>query len=82
MNCQSCDMPMSKDPDGGGTNKDGSLSVEYCSLCYGDGAFYCEGDDVRDFQKMVIGEMVKHGWWRSVAWLATRRIPKLKRWQS
>jgi hypothetical protein len=80
MNCQSCDMPMTKDPQGGGTNKDGSLSDEYCSLCYGNGAFYYKGDDVHDFQKMVVDEMTKNGWLRPVAWFFTRRIPKLKPW--
>ena len=81
MNCQSCDMPMTKDPEGGGTNSDGSLNAEFCSLCYGQGAFYYSGDDVRDFQKMVVNEMVKKGWLRPVAWFFTRRIPSLKRWK-
>ena len=61
MYCQSCDMPMSKDPQGGGHNKDGSVNAEYCSLCYDQGAFTYQGDDVRDFQKMVVNEMVKKG---------------------
>ena len=80
MNCQSCDMPMSKDPNGGGTNKDGSISSEYCSLCYANGVFTYTGDDVTAYQKMVVDEMVKKGWLRPIAWLFTRRIPKLKRW--
>jgi len=81
MNCQSCDMPMSKDPQGGGTNADGTLSSEYCSLCYGNGAFTYQGSDVRENQKMVVNEMVKNGWLRPLAWLFTRRIPSLKRWK-
>ena len=81
MNCQSCDMPMSKDPQGGGTNADGTLSSEYCSLCYASGAFTYQGSDVREYQKMVVNEMVKNGWLRPLAWLFTRRIPSLKRWK-
>lgn len=81
MYCQSCDMPMTKDPQGGGMNKDGSLNREYCSLCYENGVFTYQGEDVRDFQKMVVNEMVKKGWLRPVAWLFTRRIPSLKRWK-
>ena len=81
MNCQSCDMPMSKDPQGGGTNADGTLSSEYCSLCYGNGAFTYQGSDVREYQKMVVNEMVKNGWLRPLAWLFTRRIPSLTRWK-
>ena len=71
---------MSKDPNGGGTNKDGSISLEYCSLCYANGAFTYTGEDVTAYQKMVVDEMVKKGWLRPTAWLFTRRIPKLKRW--
>ena len=81
MICQSCDMPMSKDPQGGGRNNDGTLSDEYCSFCFEDGVFTFQGNDVRDFQKMVVNEMVRKGWWRPVAWLFTRRIPSLKRWK-
>lgn len=72
---------MSKDPQGGGTNADGTLSSEYCSLCYVNGAFTYQGSDVREYQKMVVNEMVKNGWLRPLAWLFTRRIPSLKRWK-
>jgi hypothetical protein len=79
--CQSCAMPMSKDPKGGGSNKDGTISDEYCSLCYGDGAFYYQGGDSKAFQRFVYEKLQEHGWWRPVAWLATREIPRLKRWK-
>ena len=65
---------------GGGTEKDGSRSDTYCSLCYGDGEFHYKGTDVREYQKWVVDMMVKDGWWRPMAWAFTRRIPKLKRW--
>jgi len=29
--CQSCGMPMSKDPQGGGTEKDGTKSLKFCN---------------------------------------------------
>ncbi len=38
-NCQSCSMPMKKDPKGGGTNADGSLSKMYSSYCWEKGEF-------------------------------------------
>ena len=38
-NCQSCGMPLKKDPQTGGTNADGSKSTMYCSYCYDRGAF-------------------------------------------
>jgi hypothetical protein len=37
--CQSCGMPMDKDPAGGGTNPDGSKTLKYCSFCYQNGEF-------------------------------------------
>lgn len=37
--CQSCGLAMAKDPEGGGTNADGSLSPDYCSQCYQLGSF-------------------------------------------
>jgi hypothetical protein len=30
--CQSCGMPMKRDPQGGGTNADGSINENYCKL--------------------------------------------------
>ena len=36
--CQSCAMPMSGDVDYG-TEKDGTLSSDYCKYCYQNGAF-------------------------------------------
>ena len=78
--CQSCGMPLRHDPEGGGTEADGRRSQLYCSLCYGNGAFHFPGDDVRAFQSMVVDKMVGKGWWRPVAYMMTRGIPKLERW--
>ena len=80
QHCQSCDMPMHLDAEGGGTEKDGSRSSKYCSLCYANGEFHYKGTDVREYQKMIVDIMVENGWWRPMAWLMTRRIPKLERW--
>lgn len=79
--CQSCGMPMNKDPEGGGTEADGSRSALYCSMCYDKGAFIWDGDDVKAYQAYVVDAMVKDGWWRPLAWLLTRDVPKLGRWQ-
>lgn len=37
--CQSCGMPLNKDPKQGGSEKDGTKSKKYCSYCYEEGAF-------------------------------------------
>ena len=41
--CQSCGMPLDKDPNKGGTNSDGSKSEKYCSYCFQNGKFTDEG---------------------------------------
>lgn len=80
--CQSCGMPISKDPQGGGTNFDGSKNQEYCSYCYVGGEFTSpEIDTPQKMQKFCIEQMKKQGMPKIVAWLFTRQIPKLKRWK-
>ncbi len=81
--CQSCGFPMEKDENGGGTEKDGSLSNKYCSMCYRDGDFLTpkEIDNPKKMQDFCIGEMRKSGFNGFLAWLATRGIPKLERWK-
>ncbi|NCO31548.1 hypothetical protein GW891_01725, partial [bacterium] len=37
--CQSCGYPLDQDKKGGGTEKDGSKSKKYCSMCYLNGEF-------------------------------------------
>ena len=78
--CQSCGMPMSKDPEGGGSEKDGSLSSTYCSLCYADGAFRHPGVSVEEFQAQCVRALCEKGMPRIMAWAFTRGIPKLSRW--
>ena len=59
------------------------LSNKYCNLCYGDGEFYWKGENVSDFQAMVIDKMTKEGhfWWIT-AWILTRPIPYMERWKN
>ena len=59
--CQSCGMPMNKDPGGGGTEADGSRSTKYCSLCYDDGAFRQPDFDVAQMQAFCIDALQKKG---------------------
>lgn len=80
--CQSCGMPLSKDPSRGGTNADGSKSIEYCSHCYQSGKFTnpnlsCEEMIAR--VKMKMKEMKIPGF---VANYFAKDIPQLKRWKS
>jgi hypothetical protein len=80
-NCQSCGMPMKKDPRGGGTNADGTKSGMYCSYCYQNGAFTQPNITVAEMQEFCIGKLKEMHFPGFVAWLLTRGIPKLERWK-
>ncbi len=80
--CQSCGMPMSKDPKNGGTEKDGSKSNKYCSYCYQNGNFTNpEIDTPQKMQVFCIQKMREQGLPKFIAWIFTRGIPKLERWK-
>ena len=81
--CQSCGFPLKKDKNGGGTEKNGSLSNKYCSMCYQNGEFVNskEIDTPQKMQEFCIIQMKKSGINGILAWLATRTIPKLERWK-
>jgi hypothetical protein len=78
--CQSCSMPLNKDPHGGGTNVDGTKSDKYCSLCYQNGKFTrdCTVQEMQQFVKEKIKEMGIPGF---LAGFMTKGIPKLERWK-
>ncbi len=78
--CQSCGMPMNKDPQNGGTNVDGSKNLEYCSYCYQDGAFLFEGT-VKEFQEFCKQKMIEGGHSKFTSWLFTRGMSRLGRWK-
>ena len=80
--CQSCGMPMSKDPQNGGTNSDGSKSTDYCSLCYKDGAFLDGCKTAKEMQDFCVKKMNEDGMPKFMAWFFTRGIPKLSRWSA
>ena len=79
--CQSCGMPMSKDPQSGGTNEDGSVSMKYCSYCYQSGAFTFNGT-VLEFQEFCRQKMIESGQNKFTSWLFTRGMKRLDRWKS
>ncbi len=79
--CQSCGMPLSKDPQGGGTEADGSLSTTYCSICYAEGAFRHPDVTVTEFQQHCVEALMRSGMPKIMAWLFTRGIPRLERWK-
>lgn len=81
-NCQSCGMPLKKDPLGGGSNTDGTKSLKYCSLCFVDGTFTSpEIDTAKKMQVFVKEKMKEMGFPGFIAWFFTLSIPNLERWK-
>jgi hypothetical protein len=82
--CQSCGMPLDKDPRGGGTNADKSLSAKYCSYCYLNGQFLDEGITLREkIEKNILIAVSKLTIPEDKAReLAENLLPQLERWKS
>jgi hypothetical protein len=79
-NCQSCGMPLSKDPKGGGSEVDGSRSAMYCSHCYADGRFTLPDLTAEEMKERVSGKLREMGFPGFLAGLFARNVPKLARW--
>ncbi len=79
--CQSCGMPMKKDPKQGGTNSDGSKNLMYCSYCYENGEFTQPNITLDEMKALVKSELKKIGFPGFIAGLFTKGIPNLKRWK-
>jgi hypothetical protein len=79
--CQSCGMPLEKDPNNGGTNKDGSKSNKYCSYCYLDGEFKGDFKTSKEMVKFVKEKLKEQGISSLKRWFYTSHIPQLERWK-
>ena len=73
-NCESCMMPLSKDPRVSGSDK-------YCSYCFKDGKLCYEGNDVNEFKKVCYEEMRKKGTNPLLAKFYTWMIGFAPRWK-
>ena len=80
--CQSCGMPLNKDPNQGGTNKDGSKNSKYCSLCYVQGAFKDDFTTADEMVNLVKGKLGEMGYGPLKIWFFTSHIPRLERWKT
>ena len=80
--CQSCGMPMSMDPENGGTNSDGSKNVMYCSYCYQAGSFKDNFTSSGEMVKLVRGKLKEMGYGPIKSWFYSLNIPRLERWKS
>jgi hypothetical protein len=75
-------MPMEKDPEVSGTNLDGSKSEDYCSLCFHEGLFTQPDFSAKDMKNLCTEKMNEMGIPSLFSWILTRKIHKLKRWNS
>ena len=80
-NCQSCGMPLKKDPKGGGTEASGKKSTMYCSRCYEGGKFTKPNMTVSEMQALVKDKLKEMGFPGFLAGFFTKGIPKLERWK-
>ena len=80
-NCQSCGMPLNKDPKGGGTNLDGTKNNMYCSYCFQNGKFLQPDITVDEMKALVKKQLKKIGFPGFIAGLFAMGTPKLKRWK-
>ena len=80
--CQSCGMPMDKDPNGGGTNTDGTKNTRFCSLCYELGEFKDDFTKADEMVSFVKGKLKEMGYGSLKRWFFTSHIPKLARWKT
>ena len=82
--CQSCGMPLDKDPDRGGTNSDGNKSDKYCSFCFQNGKFTDEGITLKEkIEKNIQIAVSRLNIPESKAReMAESLLPNLERWKS
>lgn len=78
--CQSCGMPLSKDPQGGGTEQDGSRSTRYCSHCYQNGTFTEPNMTAEQMQQRVYHKLRDMHFPGFIGKMLINNIPKLERW--
>jgi hypothetical protein len=74
-------MPLSKDPQGGGSESNGTKSALYCSYCYHSGSFTEPAITCEQMTEKVKGIMKQMGVPKILGWFFTRKIPKLLRWR-
>lgn len=76
-------MPLHKDPKGGGTEKDGSKSLKYCSYCYTAGEFNGGDVSLKEFSEASKNGMIQSGHNKFFAWLFSRpfMLGHLERWK-
>lgn len=80
--CQSCGMPLEKDPNKGGTDADKTISGKYCSFCYQNGKFVDEGISLQQkIEKNIKIAVSMNMPQKQARAMAESVLPKLERWK-
>lgn len=74
-------MPLKADPQGGGTNADGTRNQEYCSYCYVGGRFVNPDMNIGEMRALVIEKLRERGYPGFVARFFASGLDRLKRWR-
>lgn len=78
--CQSCTMPIDN-IESRGTEKDGSVSRDYCRYCYRNGAFINPGMTKEEMKVFIVAKMRAMGIPDEIINRSVNYLPHLKRWQ-
>jgi hypothetical protein len=79
--CQSCGMPMERKKDFG-TNADNSISKDYCVHCFQKGRFSYPDMTLKQMIDMLAGMASRMNMTEEqVRKMASKNLPKLKRWK-
>lgn len=82
--CQSCGMPLQtkKAGDCRGSEKDGTKSEKWCSLCYENGEFYDPDCTLEKMKTIVDNALADQGSGKLMRWMAQKQLPRLERWKN
>jgi hypothetical protein len=75
-------MPLARDEQGGGTERDGTRSTRYCSHCYDAGAFTLPDLTVGQMRERVVQKLREFHFPGFLARFMTRNLAQLDRWRS
>ncbi|MBM3816335.1 MAG: zinc ribbon domain-containing protein [Actinobacteria bacterium] len=64
-----------------GTERDGSKSEKWCSLCYVNGEFVSPNMSLVEMAKAVDDALRREKVWLPMRYMATRQLPRLERWR-
>lgn len=79
--CQSCGMPLKKDPNKGSKEADGPKNTKYCGYCCVNGAFTEPNLTAEEMQDLVKRKLKKTIFPSFMAGWLTKGIPKTESWK-